>query len=102
MGMKFNAIPKERCTVRLMNKSGFIKELQNKLSYSEEKCRQINDILEDHFLIGKENKNEMIQELTNKLEMTEEEAERIYNTSVEIIAKEIKEKLKHPFRSRDD
>ena len=87
--------------VMKVNKTEFIKELQKQLNYDEEKCIIINDILENTFLIGKKNKEIMINEFVTKLNVTEREANKIYETAMNILSKGIKEKLKHPFRSRD-
>lgn len=87
--------------VMKMNKTEFIKKLQEKLNYDEEKCVIINDILENNFLIGKKNKEIMINEFVTKLEVTEIEANNIYETAMEILSKEVKNKIMHPFRSRD-
>ena len=87
--------------VMKMNKTEFIKKLQEKLNYDEEKCVIINDILENTFLIGKKNKEIMINEFVTKLEVTEIEANNIYETAMEILSKEVKKKIMHPFRSRD-
>lgn len=87
--------------VMKMNNKEFIRELENKLSYSEEKCTTINQILESNFFISKKNKDKIIEEFILKLNVNYEEAINIYNTSVNIINNEIKNKLKHPFKSKD-
>lgn len=87
--------------VMKMNKTEFIKKLQEKLNYDEEKCVIINDILENTFLIGKKNKEIMINEFITKLEVTEIEANNIYETAMEILSKEVKNKIMHPFRSKN-
>lgn len=84
--------------VMKMNKGEFIKELANKTGYNEEKCLQINNIMEDTFLIGKKNKEKMINDLKNKLNIAEDEANKIYEIAMSIISSEIKNKLKHPFK----
>ena len=84
-----------------MNKSEFIEELVKKTGYSEEDCRKISDILEDNFIIGKKNKEKTIDNLTNQLNYSAEEAEKIYEIASSIIVNEIKDKIKHPFRSKD-
>ena len=87
--------------VMKMNKTEFIQELQEKLNYNEEKCIIINDILENNFLIGKKNKEIMINEFITKLDVSYEEANKIYETAMNILSKEIKNKIMHPFRSTD-
>ena len=87
--------------VMKVNKTEFIEELQNRLNYGEEKCIIINNILEDNFLIGKKNKEIMINGFIAKLDITDIEANNIYETAMNILSKGIKDKLKHPFRSRD-
>lgn len=87
--------------VMRMNKTEFIKTLSEKINYSIEDTTIINSILEDNFVISKKNKEKIINSLMNELKIDELEADRIYNTSVEIISKEIKNKIKHPFRGKD-
>lgn len=84
-----------------MNKSGFIKELSNRTNYSIEECTKINEIIERNFIISKQSKDKIISSLISELNYSEEQADNIYNISVEIITKAIKEKIKHPFRSQD-
>ena len=84
-----------------MKKKEFIKVLGEKLDLSEEKCILINDVLEDNFLIGKNNKEKIISGLMDKLDVDETEANHIYEVVSSIITGELKEKLKHPFRSQD-
>ena len=87
--------------VMRMNKTGFVKELANKLNCSEDYSRKIIDILEENFIIGKKNKEKTISNLMANLSIDEEEANNVYNIASNIIATEIKEKIKHPFRSKD-
>ena len=51
-----------------MNKTGFIKELSEKLEYDETKCTLINSIIEDYFIFGKSNKEKVIADLIKKVE----------------------------------
>lgn len=81
-----------------MNKSGFIKELSNKLGYDEEKCTLINSVIEDTFIIGKNNKEKILADLVEKVGVSEEEADKIYNTAMEILVKSVKDKIAHPFK----
>ena len=83
-----------------MNKREFIKELAKELNYSEDKCIIINDVLESNFFISKKSKSKIIEELILKLNVSDDEALRIYDISVSIVRREIKDKLKHPFRSK--
>lgn len=84
-----------------MNKTGFIKELSEQTGYNEEKCILINDIIENNFILGRKNKDKIIQDLQIKINLSEDDAENIYDISMRIIAGEIKDKLKHPFKSHD-
>jgi len=85
-----------------MNKRGFIKVLSERLSYKEETCIIIHDILEDNFFISRKSKEKIIYELVNKINVTEEEAEVIYETAKKILNDEIKNKMKHPFGRREE
>lgn len=87
--------------VTKMNKTEFISKLSEELSYSEKKCAIINEILEDNFFISKKNKDKIVEELIQKLDVDYEEATKIYEIAVKIINDEVKNKLKHPFKSKD-
>ena len=80
-----------------MNKKEVIKKLGEVTNLSEEKCIIINDILEEHFIIGKNNKKKIISDISEKLKTTREESENIYESAMSIIGSGIKDKLKHPF-----
>lgn len=84
-----------------MNKKGFINTLQKELNYNEDKCIIINDILENTFLLGKKNKDIMVSEFISKLSVSEDEANRIYEVVMNILSSEIKNKIRHPFKSTD-
>lgn len=84
-----------------MNKKEFINVLSEQLSYSIDKCITINEILENNFFISKKNKDKIINELMQKLDIDNEEAINIYDTAIKIINDEIKNKIKHPFNSKD-
>lgn len=84
-----------------MNKSEFIKELSKQTGYDGERCNTINSIVEDTFIIGKSNKEKMIEKFEKQINLNENEANKLYETVMEIIGSEIKNKLKHPFKSQD-
>lgn len=84
-----------------MNKREFIKELSKQTGYSEEKCNTINNIVEDTFIIGKKNKDKLIEKFKEQINLDENEANELYETIRKIIGSEIKNKLKHPFKSQD-
>ena len=86
--------------VMKMNKSKLIKRLKEETDYSEDRCVLVNDILENNFIIGRKNKQKIINDLILK-NFTEDEAENIYDISINIIMSEIKNKIKHPFKSKN-
>lgn len=86
--------------VMKLNKNEFVSELSTRLSYSKEKCIMINEILENNFFISKKNKDKIIDEFIEKLDINNEEAMSIYDTAIKIVKKEVKNKLKHPFKSK--
>lgn len=85
--------------VRKVNKEEFIEELVKQTGYKKEKCIIINNSLEDNFLFGKKNKVKTINVLINNLNCDEKEANHIYDITLSIIKKEIKNRIKHPFRN---
>ena len=87
--------------VILMNKTEFINELSKKINYSVEDCTRINSILEDNFIISKKNKCKIVDSLMKEFNIDYDEADNIYNASVELITKSIKDKIKHPFKNKD-
>ena len=84
-----------------MNKIGFIKELSKETGYSEQECILINNVIENYFIFGKKNKDKIIKDLQTKVTLTEDDAENIYDISMKIITGEIKNKLRHPFKSKN-
>lgn len=84
-----------------MNKTIFIKELSKQTGYDEEKCTLINNIIENYFILGRKNKEKIIKDLQIKANLNEDDSENAYDISIKIITGEIKNKLKHPFKSQD-
>ncbi len=101
MDMKFKGTQKERCMVMKMNKSEFLKKFSEVSNYDMDTCKKINEVIEDNSFIGKKNKEKLVGDLIEKLNFSKEEAEKIYETALDIIGKEIKEKIKHPFKDKD-
>ena len=84
-----------------MNKKEFIKKLRELTNFDEEKCFKINDILENHMIIGKKGKEQIINDLISKLSLSVDEANSIYNICMSILGKGIKDKITHPFKDLD-
>lgn len=63
-----------------------LKEVTN---LSDEKVTIIDEILNNHFIIGKNNKEKIIADFKEKLNLTDEEADNLYNQCSEIIVKGI-------------
>lgn len=84
-----------------MNKTIFIKELSKQTGYDEEKCTLINNIIENYFIFGRKNKEKIVKDLQIKANLNEDDSENVYDISIKIITCEIKNKLKHPFKSQD-
>lgn len=84
-----------------MNKEQFIKELEKETGLDNNQCIIINNIMENHFIIGRKNKEEIIADLEEQLKITKDEAEKIYDSAMTILGDGIKDKLKHPFKSQD-
>lgn len=84
-----------------MNKNEFIKELSKQTGYNEEKCILINNVIENYFIFGRKNKDKIIKDLQNKVSLSEDDSENVYDITMKIITSEIKNKLKHPFKSQD-
>ncbi len=84
-----------------MNKIGFIKELSKETGYDEQKCIFINNVIENYFIFGRKNKDKIIRDLQVKASLNEDDAENVYDISMKIITGEIKNKLKHPFKSQN-
>lgn len=84
-----------------MNKIGFIKELSKETGYDEQKCILINNVIENYFIFGRKNKDKIIRDLQVKASLNEDDAENVYDISMKIITGEIKNKLKHPFKSQN-
>lgn len=83
-----------------MNKTNFIEKLSKETKYDIEKCKLINEVIESHFIIGKNNKEKILNDFINKLNIDKEESESIYNKCIEILGNEFKKKIRHPFKSK--
>lgn len=70
-----------------MNKAEVVKKLMEKTEYSEEKCVILNDILENHFIVGKNNKEKIVNDIIEKLDVTYEQADELYNVCMELVVK---------------
>ncbi len=84
-----------------MNKNVFIKELSKQTGYDEAKCIIINSIIENYFIFNKKNREKIIRDLQAKVNLSEDDSENVYDIAMKIIKKELKNKLKHPFKSQD-
>lgn len=84
-----------------MNKNGFIKELSKQTGYDEEKCILINNVIENYLIFGRKNKDKIIRDLQVKTSLSEDDSENVYDIVIKIITGEIKNKLKHPFKSKN-
>lgn len=84
-----------------MNKEELVSDLSKELSYSQDKCYLISEILESNFFISKKNKDKIINEFVNTLDIDINEAVNIYNVAIKVITEEVKNKLKHPFKRKD-
>ncbi len=71
-----------------MNKTEFIKELSKETGYDEYRC-----------IFGRKNKDKIIKDLQKEVSLSEDDAENTYDISIKIITKEIKNKIKHSFKS---
>ena len=87
--------------MKKMNKTGFLKQLQEKTNLSEKDTLVVSSILDDYFVFGKKNKNKIVSAIKEKLNVTDERADEIYNITMSIISSNIKDKIKHPFKSKD-
>lgn len=87
--------------VKKMNKTYFLKQLQEKTNLSEKDTIVVSDILDDYFVFGKKNKEKIVNAIKEKLDLTDERSDEIYNIAMSIISSNIKDKLKHPFKSQD-
>ena len=63
-----------------------LKELTNR---SDEEIAIIDEILNNHFVVGKNNKEKIIADLKEKLKISDDEANNLYNQCSEIIVKGI-------------
>ena len=63
-----------------------LKELTNR---SDEEIAIIDEILNNHFVVGKNNKEKIIVDFKEKLKISDEEADNLYNQCSEVIVKGI-------------
>lgn len=73
----------------MRNKEKFIKLLNEKTTMSIDHCNVVNNILESHFIIGKNNKEKIVNDFMEKLNLGYEDADELYNNCAEILVKNI-------------
>lgn len=73
--------------VMKMNKKDIKNKLIEKTNYNEEQCDIINEIINKHFIIGKNNKEKIKEDFISNLKISEREADNLYNICAEIIMK---------------
>lgn len=87
--------------VKKVNKTYFLNQLKEETNLSEKDVLAISSILDDHFVFGKKNKDKIVSDIKEKLEVSNERAEELYNITMSIISSNVKDKLRHPFKSQD-
>lgn len=83
-----------------MNKANFVEKLNKETGYDKEKCMIVNEVIESHFIIGKNNKAKILNDFKDKLNIDKEEAENVYNKCISILGNTFKTKIRHPFKSK--
>ncbi|MCI9245866.1 MAG: hypothetical protein HFJ30_01775 [Clostridia bacterium] len=63
-----------------------LKELTNR---SDDEITIIDEILNNHFIVGRNNKEKIVADFKEKLNLTDEEADNLYNQCSEIVVKGI-------------
>ena len=87
--------------VKKMNKQEFINEVFKETNRSIDECTIIVDCFDNHLFVGKNNKEKIMLELMERLNLNSEDANEIYEVTSRIIVSEIKDKIRHPFESKD-
>lgn len=72
-----------------MNKGKFVEKLKEVTKREESECIIINDILENHFIIGKNNKEKIKKDFMEKMQMSEKDADELYNICMRTVVKGI-------------
>ena len=85
-----------------MNNAKFNEILTEQTNYTNEQISIIDEIIGEHFIVGRKNKDLMIKDFVEKLNIDEIEANTLYNTCMGIIMNSLKEKIKHPFKKDEE
>lgn len=72
--------------------------LRKAAKMSQEKLAEKMDVTRQ---FGRKNKDKIIRDLQVKTSLSEDDAENVYDISMKIITGEIKNKIKHPFKSQN-
>lgn len=81
-----------------LNRKAFINILENNTDLNHDECIILNKILESRLIIGKKSKNKIINDIKEQLNKDEVEAFKLYDEVSNLIALNIKEKIKHPLK----
>ena len=75
--------------MEMKNREHVKNKLIEKTDLPSEKCEIICDILDNHFIVGRNNKEKIKNNFIEDLKLNEIEADKLYNICMEIILKNI-------------
>lgn len=67
-------------------------KLKERTNYSDLECSIIDDVLNKHFIIGRNNKKKIINDFMEQLHIDEKDSDELYNICCDIIVKGIFER----------
>lgn len=75
--------------MEMKNREYVKNKLIEKTNMSKENCEKICDILDNHFIVGRNNKEKIKKDFIENFKIDETEADKLYNICMEVIMKNI-------------
>ena len=80
-----------------MNEEQVLAAIKEKTGLSDEQVDKVNEVIEEHFIIGQNNKEKIIAGIKEKLGFDDEKADGIYNAVMSVLGQGIMNRVKEMF-----
>ena len=84
-----------------MKEEQILAAIKEKTGLSEEQVDKVNQVIEEHFIIGKNNREKIIAGIKEKLGFDDAKADEIYNAVMGILGNGIMDKVKEFFKKEE-
>lgn len=84
-----------------MNEEQVLEAIKDRTGLSDDQVDMVNQVIEEHFIIGKNNREKIIAGIKEKLGFDDAKADEIYNAVMGILGNGIMDKVKEFFKKEE-